>query len=863
MNRRLLSLLKILIVCAMTCTMISAADMPVRVDNNIIRFPEPIRVDPDFRPFPFPRPPFPRPLPRPLPPSPPKKSPITTLADFFKREVYRVTEQTGLPFASAPPGYALSTDKAVYRPGETVSVQIYFYNKYDKSPDSRLKDVLRSNPKVILRDGRDQQVASVKQFFSDGPVLTCELKVASDQPGGFYRLEFSNTLLGLVQRQSVYILSFGSPNEVLTIDTNKDVVTGGDQIIAQVALRLLKREPRDGELANLQIGLRAVDSSGKQLASASVRTDATGSGIATLRLPASLENARKVTILAQTDFAGRRVSASKDLKRVSLDQLVIQFRPGTGKWMLGAANRVYFRAFASRTKKAVFVVERAHVVVRKAGTKKDRRLKKLVSSEDNGMGRFSLRVRKGFEYYLRVAQDGDQRDFLIVSGNAFKSKAFSNVQIKLNKHVLRQNSVLQVSVRRAKRIAVKSMWLVIQDKTKVLHESEITFKNRAGKKRLPVSKLGLPNGGVVTVQLFRKRSFGTPDQEVLVYLHPRKRLPIRAELDKTVYTPGNQVRVTVAQAKQDKRVLWGIIVSDENASLQLEKKRHPPSLITKVFLENEVYFDSKEFLGAYKYIDWFFENGLPRPSGEQLRQSNRQLDVLLGNQGWRALFLAGDKIRKIARSNDALGKKGHYEYLLARKLADLRPEPEFIRFRARPMMAFARGPRGGGGGRRGRLNAVPQAFAGGRGPIAFAAERGPRAFAQQRQMNIIAQKGIKMERVGFTIPFLNSSVCGQTRPGANRHRRRSDRRKCLDRPGRGRQLRAQRRGPAQEAAGRHCSVRRAREKHLRKRKHLLPPAQPGQEVPGDHSGRVRVGPVRHAHFVRADPEAAERDSRVP
>jgi hypothetical protein len=248
---------------------------------------------------------------------------------------------------------------------------------------------------------------------------------------------------------------------------------------------------------------------------------------------------------------------------------------------------------------------------------------------------------------------------------------------------------------------VESLWLVIQNKTKVLHESEIKLNGRNGQKKFRIKDLNIPNGGVVTVQLFRKKSFGKPDQETIIYIHPKARLVAKVSTDKKIYIPGDTVELTVDHKSGEEDVLWGIVVSDETANLQIDKKRHPPSLITKVFLENELFFKSKEFQGAYRYLDWFFENGKKKPTKKELKEKIRLLDVMMGNQGWRMFFLAGDKLREIIDSNDALGKdkKGNFEYLLAKKLSNLGPRlkrdmmfrPMEMAFAAPPQMAMARG----------------------------------------------------------------------------------------------------------------------------------------------------------------------------
>lgn len=713
---------------------LEARRRPVPVDK-------PIRFAPDFLPqpdiLPFPGPPFPGP--RPLPPrpqpSPPKKS-IETLKQFYKSEVYQLKQDKALDFKQAPPGYTLTTDKTVYRPGETVLLQVYFYNKYTKAPHEDLDTLVKSNPKVVLRDARDQELAKVKAFGRDGPVLTAEIPLEADQPGGFHRLEFSNAYLSLVQRQTIFVLSFGSPNEILTIETNKDFITGGDRLIAEISLKLLKRAAREGELGNLEITVRAVGTFGRSLASATVQTSEAGVALATLDLPKNLQGAKQVTLSASVNFSGREVRASKDLKVASLDDLAIDFRPGTGKWVEGMANRVYFQAFASRDKKAEFVVEDAHVVVKKNKGEREKKLRARISSEDNGMGRFSIKVRRGFEYFLRVAKQGKTRDFRIVNGDNFKTKRFSNVMMRLTSTVLTQKGSLSVRVRKAKGVMAKSVWLVVQDKTKVLHESELKLKGPVGKKTLRVASLGVPNGGVLTVQLFRKKSFGQPDQESLVYVHPRKRVEVGVTQDSPVYLPGATVRMDVNHRSGEPDMLWAVVVSDETATLQVEKKRHPPSLVSKVFLENELFFASKEFQGAHRYVDWFFENGAKRPSGKAQRENNRRLDVLLGNQGWRDFFLAGDKISQIVKRNDSLGKKGHFEYLLGKRLSDLRPKFD-TRFRRRnfPIMLAMQG--------------APMAFAARGGAMQNRARRGPRGVVMQ-------DANMAMEMVGARFSTLTS-----------------------------------------------------------------------------------------------------------
>jgi hypothetical protein len=331
-----------------------------------------------------------------------------------------------------------------------------------------------------------------------------------------------------------------------------------------------------------------------------------------------------------------------------------------------------------------------------------------IDSEKNGMGVLTFNLQKHYSYYLRISQEGETRDFLIINGDLFKGVNFSNVYMYLPRRVFNQQSMLQVVIEKLPNIMLDSVWLVIQNKTKVLYEKSVDFFQTSAQFLLELRHLNFENGGVLTIQLFRKKSFGVPDQETLIYVHPTTEIKVLTKTYQKTYLPNSTVKMRVGSMNKHNfsygsyksKLLWGVVVSDESSFLQVEKKRLPPSLITKVFLENELFFESKEFQGAHRYVDWFFESSSKgsKRSKKFISEKNKLLDLLLGNQKWRMFFLAGNKLNRIIRSNNSLGKdkKGHYEYLLAKRLADLKPKFRFYRRRfmrrgmVRPM-AMARG----------------------------------------------------------------------------------------------------------------------------------------------------------------------------
>ena len=297
------------------------------------------------------------------------------------------------------------------------------------------------------------------------------------------------------------------------------------------------------------------------------------------------------------------------------------------------------------------------------------------------------------------------------------------------------------SIKKRNKIKAESIRVVVQDKTKILLEKEIDFIGDSAVFNANIGNLNFKNGGVATVQVFRPKSYNTADQEMLIYIHPQKRLDFGVDLDQKVYTPGQQAFLEINQHPQnnfqnkgknrnrnrgrpqiqgqnvqlrnpkflkkrkfnnnlitqnnDNKTLWGVVVTDENSFLQIESKRLPPSLVSKVFLENEFFFKSGEFAMSNLYLDWFFENNDAWKGNPE--RKDQLLEVMLGVQAWRLGFLTGQKIEDIIQDNDSVDseQKGGFEYLLGKRLKNMKPKFQIFfnrRFDAQPMMAFAQAP---------------------------------------------------------------------------------------------------------------------------------------------------------------------------
>ena len=140
-----------------------------------------------------------------------------------------------------------------------------------------------------------------------------------------------------------------------------------------------------------------------------------------------------------------------------------------------------------------------------------------------------------------------------------------------------------------------------------------------------------------------------------MFVLPSKSLEIKLNTDKTSYSPGDIVNyeVTVidkstgSPVKND--VLIAVGVTDLSSFLEIENKKQPPSLVSKVYLEKEIKVTKEyEFLNANEFIDFIYQPDLKKD------ESIRKLELLLGTQKWR-LFMF-DPHYKNDHSSDQYGE---------------------------------------------------------------------------------------------------------------------------------------------------------------------------------------------------------------
>ena len=108
-------------------------------------------------------------------------------------------------------------------------------------------------------------------------------------------------------------------------------------------------------------------------------------------------------------------------------------------------------------------------------------------------------------------------------------------------------------------------------------------------------------------------------------------LKIKLSIGKTSYSPGDTVnyevtvidKATGSPVKDD--VLIAVGVTDLSSFLEVESKKQPPSLVSKVYFEKEIKVTKEyEFLNVNEFIDFIYQPDLKK------NEIIRRLRLLLG-----------------------------------------------------------------------------------------------------------------------------------------------------------------------------------------------------------------------------------------
>jgi hypothetical protein len=491
----------------------------------------------------------------------------------------------------------VSTDKPIYKPGETMYLRGIVLHHATHKPLPAKAEL----PALIEVIGPKGDSVASGFVTSVDSVLGFSWKIPEETAGGQYTAKVSYPGPGHPPAERTFdIRAYRPPRLKSQIKFLRDGYGPGDQVDA--TLNVERAEGGAPVGANVTVIAR-VD--GVETYRGKSTVDAEGNCFARFELPAEIRRGEGNLAMVIED-GGIVETASKTIP-ILLQTVDLTMYPEGGEIVADVPNRVYLEAFTPAKKPA----DLAGVVLDSKGSEVAR-----FKSAHEGRGRFEFQPRAGESYELAITEP-----------SGIKTR-YPLPEVKQSGVVIQSDQLTypageSITVKIGASGSVKPAVVTISKREKVVASAEVP-SSKAGK--LSDVSLDVPEeaDGVLVATVWD--AAGKPLAERLLFRHPAHGVNVEITADVPRYVPGQTAKLTVKTTDTSGKpisAVVGLTVTDDSVLEMIEKRDQAPRLPVMVLLENDV----KEMADAHVYLD---------PDNEDAPQA---VDLLLGTQGWRRFAL--------------------------------------------------------------------------------------------------------------------------------------------------------------------------------------------------------------------------------
>jgi hypothetical protein len=527
----------------------------------------------------------------------------------------------------------LATDKPMYQPGEVVRFRSLTLDRFSLKPteedfhlqftitDPNGQELFASQGVSRVRDVEGREIMGPGQKPVRG-IGVGEWPIPPGLAGGEYTLVVRDSQDRFpAQKRKFLVNRYEKPRLNKKLDFGRSSYGPGDEVFA-----LARAEKAEGGLpllgqpaiATIQIDGKQYDAQGKESADANIplRTDAAGAVGIRFRLPETIERG-EATLAVQFTDGGSIETIVRPIPLI-LKKLQVEFFPEGGELVAGVPNRVYFQVRSTLGKPADLsgrLVNAQGETVAQVQTLHDPNHPGV----NQGMGLFQFQPQAGQKYELKIdTPAGIEGEYRLPE---VKSEG---VALSIPAGVSSEKEPIEVVVHSAGR--ERDLLVGAYCRGRLLdHRRVHAAKDQPTAVRLQPDG-GI--GGVYRVTVFEEKATQTgreltPRAERLIYRQSAQRLNLSIQPDKTSYTPGDPVQLTLSATDEKGNPAPAILlvaVVDQSVLTLADEKTHR-SLPTHFFLTSEVRrpedLEHADFLVGSHPL------------------AQRSLDLLLGTQGWR------------------------------------------------------------------------------------------------------------------------------------------------------------------------------------------------------------------------------------
>ncbi|MEM9415027.1 MAG: MG2 domain-containing protein [Planctomycetota bacterium] len=518
----------------------------------------------------------------------------------------------------------LSTDKPIYRAGETVFVRGVVLDAFDHTPLPEEENNI-ARPTVEIKDPKGAVVVSGQTGMQDS-TLGFSWEVPRGQAGGEYTIKVTYPWSGHAPAERTFDIRAYRPPRIKTqIAFLRDGYGPGDTVVATLEAERAEGGVPEGATVT---AIARVD--GVEVARVPVTMSNTGNAEARFELPGEIERGEG-TLAFVIEDGGVVETASKTLP-ILLQTVDIQFYPEGGDLVAGVENRVYFEARTPYGKPAdIRGVLTKRVLIHTDGDPHAWQTVAGVSFETTheGRGVFSFTPEVGEQYALVVTEPSSVTQTFELPGATEERVLLSTPQgivgageaVEVRIDGMRfegRNGASLVTIRQRERVVAEQP-LVFLSGRQATEPGE--HNGSSAEFAMPLDEIV---SGILTVTVFD--NLGSPLAERLIYRAPKDRVNIEIVPNSAQYTPSGEVQLTIRTTDAEGNpipAMAGVTVTDDATQEMIETREQSANLPAMVLLEQEV----RELMDAAVYLD---------PDNPEAAQ---QLDLLLGTQGWRRFAL--------------------------------------------------------------------------------------------------------------------------------------------------------------------------------------------------------------------------------
>ena len=486
----------------------------------------------------------------------------------------------------------VSTDKPLYKPGETLYARATVLDAFTHAPVKGETEG-RGSGLMTLTSARGEIIAQAGTQLEHG-VAAFSYTVPEGQAGGAYTLTAAFPYLGTpIATAEIDIRAYRAPRLRTDLQFLRKAYGPGDTVRA--SLESVRAE--GGASAGAQVtAIARVDD--VEVFRGALVLDAQGRGGVQFELPQDLQ-AGVGTLALRIADGGIVETAAKTLPIV-LRRVELEFRPEGGDLVAGLPCGLYFEARNTRGEPA----DVKGRIVDETGTEVA-----TFASEHEGRGRCVFTPLAGRTYRAQVTEPAGIEDPVLLpvvasNGFALRAPAVTYAPGKPVRVVLASTAETTATV-----------GLYVRERELARQPVRLSAREPVVVTLLPAEAAS----GVLRVTVFDR--LGTPRAERLIFRQPEHQLKIAVTPSAASTVPGGKLQFDVRTTDEQGRpvsAVVGLAATDDAVLSMIDPRERAPRLDAQALLGAEV----AELKDAASYLD-----GTPEGAA--------RTDLLLGTQGWR------------------------------------------------------------------------------------------------------------------------------------------------------------------------------------------------------------------------------------